>query len=96
MFYRAYYETPTLIGPAMLGRNKKRAVQVSFVKTGNDTPGEDKYLRPETVSAIADKTKEVAKYLAITAVVAYAAKVTIDTLSEIALKKTTSADNNEK
>lgn len=78
----------------MLGWNpKKRAVQVSLVKTDKTTPDEDKYLRPETVSLIAERSKEVAKYVALTVVGAYAAIKTIDTLSQIALKKTKSADN---
>lgn len=80
----------------MLGKNKKpkRAVQVSFVKTDQDsTPDEDKFLRPETVKLIAERSKDVAKYLALTAVGAYAAFKTIDTLSQIAIKKTKSADN---
>jgi hypothetical protein len=82
----------------MLGRNKKqRAVQVSFVKTDkNAAPGDDKNIRPETVALISERAKEVAKFVAITGVAAYAAVVTIRTLSEIALKKTKSADNNEK
>lgn len=82
----------------MLGRNKKRAVQVSFVKTDDKkaTPDEDKYLRPETVKLITERSKEVAKYFALTAVGVYAAVKTIDTLSQIAVKKTKSADNNEK
>jgi hypothetical protein len=80
----------------MLGRNKKRAVQVSFVKTDkakDATPDEDKFLRPETVKLIAERSKDVAKYLALTAVGTYAAFKTIDTLSQIAVKKTKSADN---
>lgn len=83
----------------MLGRNnKKRVVQISLGKTDDkkSTPDEDKYLRPETVKLIAERSKEVAKYVALTAVGAYAAVKTIDTLSQIAVKKTKSADNNEK
>jgi len=83
----------------MFGKNKpKRSVQVSIVKDKdkNDNQGENNFLRPETVAVIADRTKEVAKYVAITAVAAYAAVKTIDTLSEIAVKKTKSADNEEK
>lgn len=83
----------------MFGKPKKqRAVQVQFVKTddkGKTAPGEDKFLRPETVQLVAEKSKEVAKYVALTAVAAYAAVKTIDTLSKIAVKKTKSADNNE-
>ena len=83
----------------MLGRkNKKRAVQVSFVKTDEPkpAPAEDKFLRPETVELITEKTKEVAKVVALTVIGTYAAFKTIDTLSQIAIKKTKSADNDEK
>jgi hypothetical protein len=82
----------------MLGRDKKRAVQVSLVRTDDkkSTTNEDKYLRPETVKLIAERSKEVIKYAALTAVGAYAAIKTIDTLSQIAVKKTKSADNEEK
>lgn len=79
----------------MLGFNrKKRAVQVSFVKTDKDAaPSEGNAIQPETVALISERAKEVAKFVAITGVAAYAAVVTIRTLSEIALKKTKSADN---
>jgi len=83
----------------MLGRNKKpkRAIQVSYVKTDKESePGNDKVLHPETVKLIADRSKEVVKFVAITVVGAYAAFKTVDTLSQIAIKKTKSADNNEK
>jgi hypothetical protein len=80
----------------MLGRTPK--VQVTFPKKDDKkaTPDEDKFLRPETVKLIAERSKDVAKYIALTAVGAYAAFKTIDTLSQIAIKKTKSADNNEK
>ncbi len=83
----------------MFGKPKKqRAIRISLDKDDNNgktTPGEDKILRPETVQLVAEKSKEVAKYVALTAVAAYAAVKTIDTLSKIAVKKTKSADNNE-
>uniref|UniRef100_A0AAU7GXI6 Uncharacterized protein n=1 Tax=Streptomyces phage Scarif TaxID=3158858 RepID=A0AAU7GXI6_9CAUD len=87
---------PLLIGNAVFGKPKpQRAIRISLDKDANNgktNPGEDKILRPETVSLIAERTKEVAKYVALTAVTAYAAVKTIDTLSKIALKKTKSAD----
>lgn len=82
----------------MLGKNKKRAIRITLDKTDdqkNTTPGEDKFLRPETVQLIAERTKEVAKYVALTAVGVYATVKTIDTLSQIALKKTKSADKED-
>ena len=53
----------------------------------------DKFLRPEQVDLIAEKTKEVAKYVALAVIGTYAAVKTIDTVSQIAVKKTKSADN---
>lgn len=82
----------------MFRPKKQRAIRISLDKTdinGKIAPGEDKVLRPETVQLVAEKSKEVAKYVALTAVAAYAAVKTIDTLSQIAVKKTKSADNNE-
>lgn len=72
------------------------AVQTKIVKTPKDsTPSEDKFLRPETVELVKKHSKDVAKFVAITAVGAYAAIKTIDTVSKIVLKKTKSADNEE-
>lgn len=81
----------------MFGKKNKRAVQVTFVKTddNNSTPGEDKVIHPETVKLIAERTVEVVKYAAVAVVGVYAVIKTIDTLSQIAVKKTKSADNNE-
>ena len=72
---------------------KKRTVQVSFPKKAEDsTSGEDKFLHPETVKLISERGKDVVKFVAITVVGAYAAIKTIDTLSQIAIKKTKSVD----
>lgn len=75
---------------------KKRAVQVSLVDkpkgAKNDNPDDGKKLQPETVAAIADRAKEVVKHVSIAVVGVYAAFKTIDTLSQIAIKKTKSAD----
>jgi hypothetical protein len=83
---------------AVFGPKKQRAIRISLDKTDNDgktKPGEDKILRPETVQLIAERSKDVAKYVALTVVTAYAAVKTIDTLSKIALKKTKSADQED-
>lgn len=82
----------------MFGNPKKRSLRISLDKDdnkGKTTPGENKTLRPETVQLITERTKDVAKYVALTAVGAYAAVKFIDTLSQIAIKKTKSADNEE-
>lgn len=82
----------------MFGSRKQRELRIRIGKTDdneNTNSGEDKILRPETVQLISEKSKEVAKYVALTAVSAYAAVKVIDTLSKIAVKKTKSADNNE-
>jgi hypothetical protein len=77
-------------------KKTKRSVQVSFVKTpqtDDTTPGENKFFHPDNVKLIAERSKEVVKVVALTAVGVYAAVKTIDTLSQIAVKKTKSADN---
>ena len=76
----------------------RRAIQVQFVKTNDKdattAPGEDKILHPETVELIAERSKTVVKYVAIAAVAVYATVTLVDTLSQIAVKKTRSADCN--
>lgn len=78
---------------------KKHAITVSMSKkpsNGKDaSPDDGKIIHPDTVKLIAERSKEVVKFIAITAVGAYAAIKAIDTLSEIAVKKTKSADNEE-
>jgi hypothetical protein len=75
----------------------KRSVQVSIVKTPQDdsAPEEGKYLHPDTVKLITERGKEVVKVLAIAVVGIYAAVKIIDTASEVVIKKTKSADNEE-
>lgn len=76
---------------------KNKSVLVTYDpkldKKQKDSTAEDKILRPETVNLVAEKTKEVAKYVALIAVGAYATVKAIDTVSQIAVKKTKSADN---
>lgn len=73
-----------------------REARIRFVRSDKNkdtSPVEVSVLRPETVKLIAERGKEVAKYVGITVVGVYAAVKTIDTLSKIAVKKTKSADN---
>lgn len=82
----------------MLGKNsKKRAIKISLDREDGhkESTADEPFIRPETVKLAAEKTKEIAKFVAITAVAAYAAVKTIETISEIALKKTKSADKKE-
>lgn len=82
-----------MIGPAVF---KNREARIRFVKSennGNSSHGKDKVLHPETVKLITERSKEVVKYVALSAVGVYAAFKTIDTLSQIAVKKTKSADH---
>jgi hypothetical protein len=82
----------------MLGKNKKHAIKISLDsedKNKDSTAKDEPFIRPETVKLAAEKTKEIAKFVAITAVAAYAAVKTIETISEVVLKKTKSADNKE-
>jgi hypothetical protein len=84
---------------AVFGKPKaQRSIRISVAKDndkGKAVTGEDNVLRPQTVNLVAEKSKEVAKYVAVTAVAAYAAVKFIDTLSKIAVKKTKSADENQ-
>ena len=83
----------------MLGRPKKnRSIKISLDRDDRNkdsTANDDPFIRPETVKLAAEKTKEIAKFVAITAVAAYAAVKTVETISEIVLKKTKSADKKE-
>jgi hypothetical protein len=79
-------------------RRNKLAAQVTLVKTPkakDSTPGEDKILHPETAKLITERSKEVVKYVALTVVGVYIAIKAADTLSQIAVKKTKSADNDK-
>lgn len=65
----------------------------SFDKKQKDTESvKDKFLRPDQVALITEKTKEVTKFIALAVIGTYAAVKTIDTVSQIAVKKTKSAD----
>lgn len=81
----------------MLGTPKtKRSLKISLDRDDKESTAKDEpFIRPETIKLAAEKTKEVAKFVAITAVAAYAAIKTINTISTIAIKKTKSADNED-
>lgn len=76
-----------------------REFRIRAVKTKKNaeepTPGEDKILHPDSVKLIIEQGKKSMKYAALTVVGVYAAFKTIDTLSQIAVKKTKSADNED-
>lgn len=78
---------------------KKKAVQLTIVdkpktKKADDSTLEDSHiLHPDSVKAIADHGKTLVKHVALAAIGVYAAVKTIDTVSQIAVKKTKSADN---
>lgn len=78
---------------------KKKAIQLTVVdkpktkKADNAAPGEDKVIHPDSVKLIAEQGKIVVGYVALAAIGVYAAVKTIDTVSQIAIKKTKSADN---
>lgn len=83
-----------MFGKPKKQRSLKLSIEKDDVKAANT--GDDKMPNPETVKLIAERGKDVARYVAITAVAAYAAIKTIDTMSQIAIKKTKSADDTEK
>jgi hypothetical protein len=97
MIYMAYNETPNPQETAMLGRKGKHALKISLDReNGKDSNNsEEQFIRPETVKLAAERTKEVAKFVAITAVAAYTAIKTVETISKVVLKKTKSADKKE-
>lgn len=76
---------------------KKKAVQLTFVdkpKSGSNPENEKPHiLDHDTVQLIAERSKDVAKYVGLTVIGVYAALKAIDTASQIAVKKTKSADN---
>lgn len=74
---------------------KKPAIQLTFVpkKKADATHEESHILHPDTVDQIAGKAKSVVKHVAIAVIGVYAAVKVIDTASQIAIKKTKSADN---
>lgn len=79
----------------MLNREFRiRAVKTNK-KNEDSTTGEDKILHPETVKLIAERSKDVVKVLALTVVGVYATIKVVDTLSQIAVKKTKSADKED-
>uniref|UniRef100_A0A8F3E9G0 Uncharacterized protein n=4 Tax=Rimavirus rima TaxID=2560784 RepID=A0A8F3E9G0_9CAUD len=77
---------------------KKKAVQFTIVdkpkypKANDTTPEETHILHPDSVKAIADHGKTLVKHVALAAIGVYAAVKAIDTVSQIAVKKTKSAD----
>lgn len=80
---------------------KKKAVQLTIVdkpknaKTDDTAPAESHILHPDTVKAIAENGKTFVKHVALAAIGVYAAVKAIDTVSQIAVKKTKSADNED-
>lgn len=80
----------------MLFKNREVRIRLDKPqKAGKETAtAEEKSLiSPDTVKLVAERSKDVVRYAAIAAVGTYAAIKAIDTLSQIAVKKTKSADN---
>ena len=75
---------------------KRRAVQLTFVKkpesTQESTTPMEKHIAESTANVINGIAKDIAKYTAIAVVGAVVAIKAADTLSQIAVKKTKSAD----
>lgn len=73
-----------------------REARIRFVKdkkNAESSPSsEDRILHPNAVKLIAERSREVVKFTAITVIGAYAAIKTIDTVSQVIIKKTRSAD----
>jgi hypothetical protein len=73
---------------------KNHEVRVRLAKQGNDDPTPaEKQINPESVKLVEDTAKRFVKNLAITVGVVILACKAADTLSQIVVKKTKSADN---
>lgn len=76
---------------------KRFAVQTKIVKTPKNNEDRkitvDEILHPESVKLLEETGKRLVKYAAVTVVAVAVALKTVDTLGEIAVKKTKSADN---
>lgn len=85
---------PLLIGPAVF---KNRAIQIKAVKTEESdtttTSVMEDILNPDTLKLLEAHGKKFMKHLAITVAAVVVGIKIADTLSEIAVKKTKSADN---
>lgn len=74
--------------------NREFRIRVAKPKKGEDpTSEESKILDPDSVNLVMENGRKAVKYIALTAVGVYATFKAIDTLSQIAVKKTKSADN---
>lgn len=77
--------------PAVFNREARVRFE-KIDKKENATPVEDKILHPDTVKLIFEQGRKTVKYLALTTVSVYATIKLLDTASQIAVKKTKSAD----
>jgi hypothetical protein len=77
---------------------KKKAIQIALVdKPKNEEIGSEeiKILHPDTLKLIAVHGKEVVKFIGIAGISFYAAVKAIDTASQVIIKKTKSADQED-
>lgn len=73
--------------------NREARIQIAKVKKdANPANGEGKVIHPDTVKLITERGKDVVKYTAFAVIGVYAAIKTIDTASQVIVKKTKSAD----
>jgi hypothetical protein len=86
---------PLLIGLAMF-KPKPREARIRFekIEKDEDAPAKEKIFTEDAVKLITERGKDAVKFIAIAVVSTYATIKIIDTASQIAVKKTKSADNN--
>jgi hypothetical protein len=94
MFYMAYNETP-MKGNAMLFKNRELRIKVANTKNDNEktTTKVDEILHTDTLQKIEETGKRLVKYVAGAVVAGIVIVKAADTLSQIAVKKTKSADD---
>lgn len=79
----------------LFGKNKRK-IEISLGKTPknkSNTPGDDNILHPDSAKLVEETSKRILKYVVTATVAAYATMKLADTLSQIAVKRTKSADN---
>lgn len=88
----AYNETHYRLENAVFNNREARIQFAKVKKNENPANGEGKGLTTDTVKLITERGKDVVKFTALAVIGVYAAIKTIDTASQVIVKKTKSAD----
>lgn len=84
---------PLLIGTAVLKNRELRIKMSKAPRNEDDNPITEEIINPESAKLIEETGRKLIKHFAVTVVTVVVVIKAIDTLSEIAVKKTKSADN---